>query len=166
MRILVPFDDSSLSQTIVGPVEALLRELREAEVHLLTVLDPAGGKSARDQTPSLETASGGGTPETTPNPRSAVTIETRDQALVRQQEAALQRLREAAAGRFADASVTCHAKWLDDAAEGIVRVAAEIDADMIAMATHARSGLSHLLSGSVTEAVIRASHLPVYVFRP
>jgi nucleotide-binding universal stress UspA family protein len=43
----------------------------------------------------------------------------------------------------------------------IVRVAAESKADMIAMGTHGRSGLSRLIMGSVAEGVLRKVACPV-----
>lgn len=50
-------------------------------------------------------------------------------------------------------------------AEEIVQAAREIDADLIAMTTHGRSGLGRLLFGSVAEAVLRESRLPVFLMR-
>ena len=49
--------------------------------------------------------------------------------------------------------------------EEIVLAAREIDADLIAMTTHGRSGLGRLLFGSVAEAVLRESRLPVFLMR-
>lgn len=43
----------------------------------------------------------------------------------------------------------------------IVTYAADVDANLIVMATHGRSGLSRLLMGSVTEYVMRHAHCPV-----
>ena len=51
-------------------------------------------------------------------------------------------------------------------AEAIGESANELGMDLIIMATHGRSGLSHLLTGSVTEAVIRNSGKPVLVNCP
>ncbi|HLF93796.1 MAG TPA: universal stress protein [Planctomycetota bacterium] len=48
----------------------------------------------------------------------------------------------------------------------ILRVAREQHVTLIAMATHGRSGLTRVLLGSVTEEVLRASPVPVYVLRP
>jgi len=48
----------------------------------------------------------------------------------------------------------------------VVRVARQLDVDLIVMATHGRSGLSHLVMGSVAESVIREAHCPVLVLRP
>jgi nucleotide-binding universal stress UspA family protein len=46
-------------------------------------------------------------------------------------------------------------------AEEIVRLASEIDANLIVMGTHGRTGLGRLLMGSVAEAVLR--HAPCAV---
>jgi len=45
-------------------------------------------------------------------------------------------------------------------------VAAASDADCIVMATEGRTGLSHLLIGSVAEKVVRHSPVPVLTVRP
>ena len=50
-------------------------------------------------------------------------------------------------------------------AEEIVLAARESGADLIAMTTHGRSGLGRLLFGSVAEAVLRESRLPVFLMR-
>ena len=47
------------------------------------------------------------------------------------------------------------------AADGIVDFAEEIDADLIVVSTHGRSGLSRLLLGSVAERVCRSAGRPV-----
>jgi len=49
--------------------------------------------------------------------------------------------------------------------DGIVFFAQDINSDMIAMATHGRSGLLHLLSGSIAEDVVNHSKRPVWTFR-
>ena len=51
------------------------------------------------------------------------------------------------------------------AADEILKTAEEIGADLIAMSTHGRSGISRLALGSVTEKVLRASKIPVLVVR-
>ncbi len=50
-------------------------------------------------------------------------------------------------------------------AEEIVAAAKEEGADLIAMSTHGRSGLGRLLFGSVAEAVLRQSEVPVFLMR-
>jgi nucleotide-binding universal stress UspA family protein len=51
------------------------------------------------------------------------------------------------------------------AVEEIVEMAREVDADLIAMTTHGRSGLGRLLFGSVAEAVLRQAEVPVFLMR-
>lgn len=48
-------------------------------------------------------------------------------------------------------------------AEEILRVAEEWEADLIVLGTHGRTGLSHLLMGSVAENVIRHTTKPVLI---
>jgi len=51
-------------------------------------------------------------------------------------------------------------------AQGILDLAASREADVIAIATHARKGVSRLVLGSVADKVIRGADLPVLVVRP
>jgi nucleotide-binding universal stress UspA family protein len=50
-------------------------------------------------------------------------------------------------------------------AQEILAGAREAGADLIAMTTHGRSGLGRLLFGSVAEAVLRQSEVPVFLMR-
>ena len=49
--------------------------------------------------------------------------------------------------------------------DGIFVEADESKADMVAMATHARRGISHWLSGSMTEDTVNHLDIPVWSFR-
>lgn len=51
------------------------------------------------------------------------------------------------------------------AAKQIVAAAREVGADAIAMATHSRRGINRLMFGSVAEAVLHESSLPVLLVR-
>lgn len=53
-----------------------------------------------------------------------------------------------------------------DAADEIVRIANEENVDLIVIATHGRTGWRHLVSGSVTEKVVRIASHPVLTIRP
>lgn len=48
--------------------------------------------------------------------------------------------------------------------DGILHFAEDIDADMIMMATHGRTGLSHLLSGSIAEDLVNHTSRPVLTY--
>lgn len=47
----------------------------------------------------------------------------------------------------------------------IVRIAADLDVDLIVLASHGRSGISHLLLGSVAEKVVRLAPCPVFTVK-
>ncbi|NOT75719.1 MAG: universal stress protein [Cyclobacteriaceae bacterium] len=58
---------------------------------------------------------------------------------------------------------TTTAIWNDiDYSSGIIHYAHEIGADMVAMATHGRRGLNHLLVGSVAEDVVNHIDYPIW----
>lgn len=46
--------------------------------------------------------------------------------------------------------------------EGILAYAEDVNADMIAIGTHGRTGLLHLLSGSIAEDLVNHSQIPVW----
>jgi nucleotide-binding universal stress UspA family protein len=51
-------------------------------------------------------------------------------------------------------------------AAGILESAVETQADLIAMATHARAGWTRMALGSVADKVLRATHTPLLLMRP
>ena len=66
-----------------------------------------------------------------------------------------------AAGVTVDTSVVeAHAAW-----RGVVEAASSLEADLVVMGSHGRSGLEKLVLGSVTQAVLSHTHLPVLVVR-
>jgi nucleotide-binding universal stress UspA family protein len=48
--------------------------------------------------------------------------------------------------------------------EGIIYFADSLNADLIAMATHGRTGFAHVLAGSIAEEVVSHSKRPVLTF--
>ena len=52
-----------------------------------------------------------------------------------------------------------------NAAEEILKAAGEINADLIAMSTHGRSGLRRMAFGSITDKVLRGTKTPVLMVR-
>jgi universal stress protein A len=53
-----------------------------------------------------------------------------------------------------------------DPAVEIARFAEQERMDLIVMATHGRTGLLHMIMGSVAEKVVRGSHVPVLTVKP
>ena len=71
---------------------------------------------------------------------------------------------EAKAGLGEEVSVSAEVFPGDHVHDVVKRYAGEQHADFIAVATHERTGLRRALMGSVAEAVLRHSKVPVVVF--
>jgi nucleotide-binding universal stress UspA family protein len=48
--------------------------------------------------------------------------------------------------------------------DGIIEYAKEVEADMIAMGTHGRRGVAHLLAGSIAEDVVNHMECPIWTY--
>jgi len=82
--------------------------------------------------------------------------------LVRTNQAAVDDLVEARKDR---AKLAAGMLRTGDPRDTIVQVAHEIGADLIVMGTHGRRGLTRALLGSVAEAIVRTSPIPVVTLR-
>ncbi|HZQ05338.1 MAG TPA: universal stress protein [Anaerolineae bacterium] len=142
-KILVPLDGSRFSEAVLPHIHALAK-CTGAEVVLLRVVP----------TPLYETLLIGSVP-------SGV-IATPEHDTHAQAEGYLQRV---AYDELPDVSVRLEVCG-GPTADTILDYAAGIEADLIAMTTHGRSGLAHLVMGSVAEEIVRRSHLPVLLVRP
>jgi nucleotide-binding universal stress UspA family protein len=81
-------------------------------------------------------------------------------------EQALEYLKQVAARLPQDLRVDTIAIASDRPADGILNCRDETGADLIAMSTHGRSGWSRIAVGSVAEAVLHRSPVPVLILRP
>lgn len=140
-HILVATDLSQESMSCISPVAELARSVG-ARITLLHVLDtlepiPHGAPFA----PPLQEVGTSGTMES---------------ARTRLEE------RRKAFGSGIDLRVDLVSGA--DTAEQITQYAVAHDVDLITVATHGRTGFRHLVLGSVAEAVIRHSRVPVLVF--
>jgi nucleotide-binding universal stress UspA family protein len=75
-------------------------------------------------------------------------------------DAASQEARALFAGRIVG-HLTAGSAW-----KQILQVALDVQADVVLVGTHGRSGLKRMLLGSVAEAVVRKASCPVIVVRP
>lgn len=75
---------------------------------------------------------------------------------------------EAVAAKIRERGLTVQTEVIveDQAAAAILREAEKTKAGLIAVATHARSGLSRMILGSIADKVIRGAHVPVLVYHP
>lgn len=76
-------------------------------------------------------------------------------------EQGLERLTASPPARVADRTVVS-----GPAAEEIVRYARDAEIDLIVLGTHGRTGLAHVLLGSVAEKIVRKAPCPVLTVRP
>lgn len=87
---------------------------------------------------------------------------TLEEAMEEEGEAAVDAVRERAEAANVPVS-TAVARGVPH--EEILAYADEAEVDLVVMGTHGRSGLDHILLGSVTEKVIRRADMPVLVVR-
>ena len=147
-RILVPLDGSKIGEAALPYVEELVSKLLpevKVEITLLQVVS------------SLTHYVVAGEAST----RVPYTEEEMEQTKKKAMEY-LEMLTEALRGKGASVSAKVA---VGNAAEEIIKAADEINADMIAMSTHGRSGLSRWAFGSVTDKVLRGGRKPVLVVR-
>lgn len=168
-KILVPLDGTPFSEAVLAPVSDIARATG-AVVELLSVRRTSevhATPAARTMPEMIPAGAPSGTRLSLPSPADTmpVTVESREQAVERA-EAELRDYLLTCAERLEGVQVTVHPVVADDPAEVIIERARAEQADLIAMATHARSGLAHLIVGSVAERVIRSGVAPVLVVRP
>ncbi len=143
-HILVPTDFSDAAKLAVEAAALLAVQLR-AKLSLVHVHDPGALR------PPAQIAF-------SRNVQKDLDVQVREAA-----EGSLEALRAELAERVpaVKASVVDH----ESAAQGVVEHAEVIGADLIVIATHGRTGLKHLLIGSVAERVVRFSPVPVLTLR-
>jgi nucleotide-binding universal stress UspA family protein len=139
-HVLVAYDDSAQAE---AALEFVLDSFPDAHVTLLTVVDPVDtGSRRRIALPPFG-----------------------DQWLERAREDATDVL-DAAADHVRDADVDVDTEIeVGRPANTIVGYAEDHDVDHVVMGSHGRSGVTRILLGSVAEAVIRRSSVPVTVAR-
>jgi len=169
VRILVPLDGSHFGEAILATVAKLARPLG-ATVELFSVgrLDQAHQTSvASGNREPIPAAAPSGTRLNVPllNEVLPPVAESRGQALSRI-EAELRAYLHGCAHELEGVDTEITVDIADDPAAVIIDHARHRHVDLIAMATHGRTGLSHLLAGSVCEHVIRSGVAPVVVLRP
>ncbi len=148
--ILVPLDGSELSEIVLPHVEMMVKACGdEAELVLLHVCEPVAGKIA---------GMGPGAVYVMPN-------------LAEEAEEAC---KKEAAEYLADVEKRLKGKGLKvrtvlkmgDSGGEILDFAAHNPVDLIAMASHGRSGISRWAYGSVTSKVLRGISTPILVVTP
>lgn len=140
-KILVPLDGSVLAEAVLPHAQALAKS-EGAEIVLLRVAVDPGAEFAFSD---ASLASG----------------------MIQEMEAETQKymadvsMRAASGGGMVSTIVR-----EGPVAETILAVASEINADLIAMSTHGRSGMRRWLLGTIADRVVNHSPVPVMLIRP
>ena len=144
-RILIPLDGSARAEAILEPALAL-GDLAGAEYTLLQVVEPFGLAGYAPHAHAIRLNA-----QVTQEGHAAAQHYLNDLA---------ERLR--AGGR----KVHTRTRLAERPADAILAVAREEGSDVIALATHGRSGLTRLVVGSVADKVRRGAEMPVLLYRP
>jgi nucleotide-binding universal stress UspA family protein len=147
-HILVALDGSALAEQVLPHVEALARKF-QSRVTLLQVTASAAEIIA-------STAVG--------EPVGAVPIDP-EPIVEAEQERAESYLEDLARELRSHGLTVDHEEVEGPVTDAILRRAAADGADLIAMATHGRGGLSRLFFGSTTEDVLRHAACPLLLVR-
>jgi nucleotide-binding universal stress UspA family protein len=161
--MLVTLDGSIWSEGILDAAARVAQETH-AKVYLLRLFEPVHGVGQAVAGPEPGSVSSAMYAGAVPPEAHTREVETTTQAAERGDAEALAYLTPIA-GRFAGLAVEPIARESAHPAQDIIATAERLGVDLIAMATHGRSGLAHVLLGSVAEAVIRTGRTPVLLVR-
>lgn len=147
-RILVPHDGSTFAEKVLPHAKEVAR-LFEAEIHLLEIIPV--------QTPALLA------PELSVDAEPDLALEALEEAQEALRESGRARL-EAVCSQLQQEGLKCRWSVVDgDPVHEILAYIAKQEIDLIAMATHGRTGLARAILGSVTDAVLRRGNRPMLV---
>jgi nucleotide-binding universal stress UspA family protein len=138
-RVVVGCDFSPLSQIAITMAATVAAPISGATVEVLYVVPPVGEKLSYDEL-------------------TGVNDDIRGQ---------LKNFIEAGVRAAGVSAIKMNAHvYPGDPAMEILRLADDMEADLIVVGTHGRVGVQRLLMGSVAEAVMREARCPVLVMRP
>lgn len=171
MKVLVPLDGSKFAEAACERVAKILTETK-AEVHFLSVVSKESAHTTwvRDYTPegaarSYYDAFGVMHSRLVEGPAQPEMVETRDEALDRKVQRAEDYLSNLAR-KFQDQKAKTKVIVGEHVAEEIQSYAGREGIDLIALATHGRTGLAHIIMGSVAMELLRKGDTPLLLVRP
>ncbi len=149
-RILIPLDGSELGETAISYVKELIEKLAPGEsveitlFHVITAVRHA----LRLQ---------GGTAMSVPY--------NEDELAVMKSEATDYLNKVGDSLRSDKITVKCRVSVSENPVEDIIKAEEEVNADLVAMSTHGKGGISRFTLGSVADKVMRGGTVPVLMVR-
>ncbi len=151
-RILVPLDGSKLGEAALHYVEELVSRMSSAKKVEVTLFHVVTALKHDVQ------ISGGGA--------GTITVPYSESELAKMKADAMQYLDKVGESlKNKGADVSSKVSIGRDAADEIVKAEEEANADLVAMSTHGRAGISRWAFGSVTDKVLRGGKVPVLMVR-
>jgi nucleotide-binding universal stress UspA family protein len=150
-RILIPLDGSKLGEAALSYVDELISRLapeEKVEITLFHVITAVRHP--------LHIPAGGG----------SVSVPYNEEELAEMKDAAIDFLNKVSDGlRNEKVTVMCKVSVSENPADEIIKAEVEVNADLVAMSTHGRSGISRFAIGSVADKVLRGGTVPVLMVR-
>jgi nucleotide-binding universal stress UspA family protein len=172
MKIMVTLDGSEFAEAVIGPAARLAKDAK-AQVYLVQVVGvghvhstPSGSSETAAEAMRAElTMQGTRIPGSASHLAEPRTAESLGQALDRVVQTAKDYL-AGVAGRFAPIRPEVVALAGDDVDAALAKFAKEHQVDLIAMASHGRTGLARVVLGGHTARMLGQRLAPVMVVRP
>jgi nucleotide-binding universal stress UspA family protein len=171
MKGRIPLDGSKFAESILSHAAKLAAQSR-AEVHLLTVVTEAKDRITLKQSYTPESASFRGVdpmgimrPTVLTSRLPFGVVESKDSAL----ERAVYYFEDYLSGlssKFPGLTVKSHVTLGENVADKIIGCARENKIDLIVLASHGRTGLAHVVMGSVASDLLRRGEFPLLLVRP
>jgi len=150
-RILVPLDGSKFGEAALSYVEELISRLAPEEKVEITLLHVITAVRQAFHIPA-----GVG----------SVSVPYNEEELAEMKDAATDFLNKVGDGlRNEKVTVICKVSVNENPADEIIKAEVEVNADLVAMSTHGRSGITRFAIGSVADKVLRGGTVPVLMVR-
>ncbi|MGB3225025.1 MAG: universal stress protein [Desulforhopalus sp.] len=150
-RILMPLDGSKLGEAAISYVDGLIARLapkEQVEITLFHVITAVRH--------TLKIRGGGG----------VVSVPLAEEELAKMKNEAKDYLDKVSQGlRNEQVTIICKISVSENPADEIIKAEEEVNADLVAMSTHGRSGISRFAIGSVADKVLRGGSVPVLMVR-
>jgi len=173
-KILATLDGSPVSLAVL-PVLAKLASDLKAHVTLFLVVEPVSATPTASRGISEVTAGGAAGAATGATMRAEAILRPDEPRWAESKGQAIQRVEAEGRDFLAGVAHQLREKGIEvdeqvvmgeEPAAAIIAFARRADVDIIAMATHGRSGLREVVQGSVAAEVVRSGVAPVLLVRP